>query len=60
VGAFVVFDPYWDPLEAFEMEAEAKTAIESQWPDAHYFWVERATTDNYFFLATEPKPWEDE
>jgi hypothetical protein len=60
VGAYVVYDLYWDPLYAFATDAEAERACAERWQGAHYFWVEDATPGDCSDLPYTPKPWDDD
>ena len=59
MGAFVIFDPYWDTVAAFDDEADAKSYVASH-PSTHYLWVGDATVTEFGFLDAVPKLWDDD
>ena len=60
MGLWITIDPYFDPIAAFETEAEAKASIgpdSGGWPS----YYEDATWENWVHVAFMPvKPWEVE
>jgi hypothetical protein len=61
MGAWVVFDPYWDPLWAYADEAEARDACgpSGAHPGAHALWVTDVTAGDCSEYQSVSKPWDD-
>jgi hypothetical protein len=61
-GAWVIFDPYWDPIWAYPDETEARRACEPNGahPGAHTLWVDdiRPGAPGPDF-PDAPRPWDE-
>ncbi|HEY8789198.1 MAG TPA: hypothetical protein VIM10_08735 [Actinopolymorphaceae bacterium] len=55
MGAFVVFDPYWDPIYAYATEAEAR---DHGADGTHCIWVRDASPGDCSDMPYTPKLWE--
>ncbi len=58
--AFVVYDPYWDPVEAYATEAEAQAAcaLGGSHVGCHVIFKEDAQPGSTADLPYVPKPWD--
>jgi hypothetical protein len=61
MAAYVVYDIYWDPVEAYATDAEAQTACQADGshPGCHVVFKEDAEPGNVAAMPYVPKPWDD-
>jgi hypothetical protein len=61
VGAYVVYDPYWDPVDSYATQTEAELSCQRAGRNAgcHVIYKDKIEPGQHFGLPYVQKPWED-